>query len=405
MTLLLRLAFRNVFRHPARSGITLAAIALGVAGLILVGGFVNDIIFQLGESVIRSQTGHLQVQRAGYFDNGTRSPRSYEIDHSDELVAALQRLPHVTRVAARVDFSGLLNNGRSDWAVIGSGVEPAKEARLGAYARFAEGHRLDDADADGTVIGKGVADALTLAVGDSVTLLATSREGALNSLDLRVVGIFQTFSREFDSRAVTIPIASARDLLLTHGVNTLVVGLDDTRNTQAVRESVERILPPGVVVKSWQELNDFYGKTVALYRQQFRVLEVIVLALILLSVANSINMTAFERTGEFGTMLALGNSNRMVATIFAVENLLLAFIGVALGLFAGCVVALVVSKVGLSMPPPPNSDLPYTAHIRLAPPTVLMAAVVGMLAALAASAFPALAVMRLSPSRALRAAI
>ena len=63
---MLRLALRNIFRQWLRTGLTLLAIATGVTGLILSGGFVEDVYLQLGEATIHSQLGHLQVANAGY---------------------------------------------------------------------------------------------------------------------------------------------------------------------------------------------------------------------------------------------------------------------------------------------------------------------------------------------------
>src|SRR5436190_14201067 len=130
---MLRLALRNVFRHKFRTAITLAAIAFGVIGLILSGGFVHDIFFKLGEAVIHSQSGHLQIARAGFFDEGSRKPDRYLINGVGSLKARVASLPGVNDVMARVSFSGLLNNGRSDLAIVGEGLEPDGEARLGTY--------------------------------------------------------------------------------------------------------------------------------------------------------------------------------------------------------------------------------------------------------------------------------
>src|SRR6185369_14773607 len=75
----LRLALRNLTRQRMRTGVTLAAIACGVAALILTGGFVRDIFIQLGEALIHSQSGHLQIAARGYFAGGTRTPERFLI--------------------------------------------------------------------------------------------------------------------------------------------------------------------------------------------------------------------------------------------------------------------------------------------------------------------------------------
>jgi putative ABC transport system permease protein len=131
-----RLALRNVFRHKARTALTLAAICFGVIGLMLSGGFVEDIFIQLGETSIHSQTGHLQLAKAGFFTHGSRSPEKYAVPNYRDVAASVSAMAEVDQVMARVDFSGLLNNGRSDLAIIGEGLEPEKEAKLGTHLRI-----------------------------------------------------------------------------------------------------------------------------------------------------------------------------------------------------------------------------------------------------------------------------
>src|SRR5437773_12019714 len=104
---MLTLALRNVFRQRGRTAITLAAIAFGVVGLLLSGGFVRDLFFQLGEAVIHSQSGHFQVAKAGFLAGGTRKPDLYRIQDPERLKARIASLPGVTEVMARVAFSGL----------------------------------------------------------------------------------------------------------------------------------------------------------------------------------------------------------------------------------------------------------------------------------------------------------
>src|SRR5690606_19847181 len=135
---------------------------------------------------------------------------------------------------ARLNFSGLLNNGRSDLPIIGEGVEPGLESELGSLVMLTAGRQLTDSDAFGILLGKGVAQALQLKPGDPVTLLANTLDGALNSLDFEVIGIFQSYSNDFDARAVRIPLPAAQELLGTTGVNALVVSLQHTETTEQV---------------------------------------------------------------------------------------------------------------------------------------------------------------------------
>jgi putative ABC transport system permease protein len=281
----------------------------------------------------------------------------------------------------RIQFSGLLNNGRSDQPVVGEGVEPAREARLGTHLEIIDGRNLQDTDTYGVLVGEGLAKALRLRPGDNVTLLLNVGEGAINTQELDVVGTFRSFSKDFDARAIRMHLDAAHDLLRTNGANTIVVSLEATRYTGEVERAIlARIDRQRFEVKAWPELNDFYEKTVALYERQFGVLQIIVLVLVLLSVANSVNMSVFERTGEFGTMRALGNRGGVVFRLVVVESVLVGLLGALIGLIVGLILATAISTAGIPMPPPPNANVGYTAQIRLVPTTLILSFAVGFCA-------------------------
>jgi len=401
-----KLALRNVLRHKARTGMTLLAIIVGVVGLVLSGGFVHDIFAQLGEVLIHSQSGHMQVAKTGYFERGARNPEKFLIDQPEPLRKAILGLPGVDDAMGRLYFAGLLNNGRSDLPVIGEGVEPAREARLGSGMVIAAGRRLEDKDANGMMIGHGLAEALKLKPGDWATLVINTPDGALNSLEFQIVGVFQTFSKDYDARALRIPLAAAQDLLATQGVNTLVVSLKQTIDTDTTAARLLSVFSGrGLEINDWLKLNDFYAKTVTMYDVQFGVLRLIILLMVLLSVANSVNMSVFERVGEFGTMMALGNRSRRVMELIVMENFIIGLIGATAGVVLGIVLALIISAIGIPMPPPPNADLTYTAHIQVVPAVVLGAFVVGLVATVAAALVPSLRVQRIPVVDALRQSI
>lgn len=398
-----KLALRNILRQKIHTLMTLAAVITGVAGIILAGGWVQDIYVQLGEALIHSQSGHLQVYHQGYFAAGSRSPEKFLMNEPDTIRQRIASEAGVEQVMARLNFSGLLNNGKSDLPIIGEGVEPQLEASLGSSVRITAGRQLNDSDTFGILLGKGVAQALQLKPGDPVTLLVNTLDGALNSLDFQVTGIFQSFSNDFDARAVRIPLAAAQELLGTRGVNALVISLKHTEETDSVAARLKQSLTPsGLEVKTWVELNDFYEKTVEMYKGQFGVLQIIILIMVLLSVANSVNMSIFERTGEFGTMMALGNRSGQIFRLILSENLLLGLIGGSLGVIAGVLLAMAISATGISMPPPPNADIGYTARIQIVPSVLLLALSTGFIATVLAAILPARHVSHIPVVEALR---
>jgi putative ABC transport system permease protein len=234
-----------------------------------------------------------------------------------------------------------------------------------------------------------LANAFKLGVGDSVNLVLSTREGAMSTLDFKIVGIFRSLSKEYDARAVRIPLPAAQELTATSGVNAVVVLLADTDSTARARGDLEARLPPGYEVKTWQELADFYNSTAALYERQFGVLQGIILVMLLLSVANSVNMTLHERTPEFGIMRALGRTGGDVFRLAVLETALLGAIGAALGIAVGAALAAVISLIGIPMPPPSNSESGFTAAIQIVPITLAAAFALGVFASIGAALLPA----------------
>ncbi len=399
----LRLAYRNVMRHKARSISIVAAVMFGTAGLALSQGFIEDVFVQLGEAIVHSQSGHIQLATGGYYTYGAHQPDRFLVTDPEGDKKKIASLPQVNDVMARLSFSGLLNNGKADLAVNGEGIEPEKERKLSSFLNLSAGRRLQQDDHYAVVVGDGVAKSLRLNPGDRVVLVVSTSDGAMNTLDLEVVGVFQTFSKDYDNRAVKIPLAAAQELLNTKSVNALVISLNKTTDTQTVASVLtERTLWRNQEVRTWDQLNDFYPKTVEMYRQQFGGLRVIILLMIVLSVFNAVNTSVFERTAEFGTARALGNRGPDVFRLIIAENVMLGLIGAAIGSAFSWLVAEVVSRIGIPMPPPPNADLPYVAFIRLTAEALVVASAISVSATVLAAVVPAFQVSRMPVAAALR---
>ena len=397
-------ALRNIFRHRARSAATLAAISIGVASLILAGGFVKDIFIQLGEAIIHSQTGHIQITRQGYQEGKIRAPEKFLIEKSADLKAELVRnVPDVEIITSRLSFVGTLNNGKRDLGIVGEGIEADLEKEIGTYLQFVAGRPLNKTDLDGMVIGQGVAKNLGLKVGDRVTLLATLAQGAVNTIDLEVIGIFQSFSKDFDARAIRITLPSSQTLMDTSAVHMLVVVLKKTDATAKAAIKIQQLLSGRHFdAAAWSNISDFYEKTVELYDRQFGVLRLIILVMVLLSVANTINMSLFERTREFGTMKAIGDRSNDIFKLIIAESFCLGLLGAFFGMLLGTVAGLAISAIGIPMPPPPNANLGYSALIRLDALSVVSAGAIGFIACVLGSITPASRASRLDIGEALR---
>jgi putative ABC transport system permease protein len=345
----------------------------------------------------------VQIARSGYFEFGTRSPGKYLIASEEGQRIGLRNIVHVSEVMRRISFSGLLNNGRTSFPIVGEGIEPEQEAKLGTYLLLQQGRALTAKDRYGALVGAGVARAMDLKPGSVVSLVAPTVDEAMNTVDVEVVGTFQSFSKDYDDRVIKLPLQAAQELLNTQGANVLVLLLDDTKNTASVARALdERVQRLGLELKTWDWLNDFYWKTVALYDRQFGVLRLIVLVMVLLAVAGAINVGVLERAGEFGTMRALGNRDTDVFLLVLSEGVLMGLLGALIGVGLGVFAAWLISHFGIPMPPPPNSNLEFTAQIRLQGSVLTGAFLIGLIATMLASITPALRVARLPIVDALR---
>ncbi len=404
--MLLRLALRNIVRQRTRALLTLASVLIGVVSLILAAGFIDDILWQLREATIHSELGHFQVYGPGYVDAGRRDPLAHMLEKPGDAIAALRAIPGVAAIAPRLFFSGSLSNGRAQRAVVAEGVEPAAEQKIGTSLVIVSGKPLESVSDPAAIVGEGIARSLKLAPGDPVTLLASTREGALNTLDVPVTGIFRSPFKDYDARAVRVRLRDAQDLVGVESVNVLVVLLEPGASVDAALAAARHALPADRYdVRAWWQLADFYQATEALYRRQFMVLEVIVSLMVLLGVANSINMSLHERQGEFGTVRALGYRPGAVFRQIVTESALLGIVAAILGIVLGALLAFAISAIGIEMPPPPNSEIGYTATIRLSAWNFALAAGTGVLASVVGAILPALRLCRMPIVDALRHSI
>jgi putative ABC transport system permease protein len=359
---LTRIAFRNVFRNTRRSALTVLVLTFGVVAMMLFGGYKEFSFWGIREGAARAQFGHLQIYARGYFDNDSQRPLARGL----EDVAALRRLieedPRVEMTAAQISLMGLISNGDKSEAFIATAVEPAKDQKMPAQ-RIVAGTYLSD-EPDAAIVGERLARAMGAAPGDTLTLMTTTANGSLNALDIRVAGLFSTGMKEYDERAIKLPLAAAQRLLQTTKVEKLLVVLRDTSDTARVQNDLaKRFADRGTPyeMRNWSELAGFYHQVVSLYNGIFGFLGAVIAVIVVFSVANTVLMSAFERTREIGTMMAIGTERTRVWRIFLLEGLFVGVIGGAVGLALGGGLTALINHLHVELPPPPG----YTSGMRL----------------------------------------
>jgi putative ABC transport system permease protein len=398
----LKLAWLNLIRERKRTLISLGAIVVGVVGYLLAGGFIDWIFWAIRESAIDNGLGHLQVSAKGFHDAGQADPQKFEIPAAGTQMLAIERLPYVAAVSPRLAVSGLISHGEVTVPFAGEGVDPRIDPRI-SKDLVVDGDPLDAVVPKGVILGRGLARALDVKRGDQVTFITTGASGGLSGVEGAVRGVFSTGVAAYDDVAVRMPLAMAQELSRTHRVHVWVVGLDDTTRTDEAATAIAPIVAnSGMEIKTWLDLSDFYRKTVTLMSRQMLVVAALIAMILVLGIANLLTMSTLERTGEIGTMLAMGTSRASVMRMHFAEGLLLGAVGGFAGAVIGMMLAVAISGVGIPMPPPPGRDTGYRAEILLSARVIVDALVLALASAAIAGAYPAWRASRMPIVDALR---
>jgi putative ABC transport system permease protein len=391
--MLITLAFRNVFRNRRRSAITLIVIVFGAVGLILFGGYKTLTFFGLRESTIRSRLGHLQIYKQGFAAAEAQKPLEHGLEDVGALRRNVERDPRVEMTAAQITLMGLVSNGEKSETFLATAVEPEKDRAMKGQ-KITAGTDLPAGETDAVIVGRGLAASMHVKPGDYLTLMSTTTSGSLNAIDLRVAGIFMSGVKEYDDRAVKMPLAAAQQLLQTPKVERLIVMLRNTDDTAAVHASLAKTLR-GVEFKEWSALASFYHQVVMLYNGIFGFLGMVVFAIVVFSVANTILMSVFERTREIGTLMAIGTPRGTIWRMFLAEGVLIGVIGGVAGIAAGALIALVINRADIMLPPPPGYTVGYALKVMVQPPILVTSFLISFITATLSSIVPALKASRL----------
>lgn len=366
----LQIALRNVLRNTRRTALTVLVLSCGSAAVILTGGFAAATFEGLRERTIGNGLGHLQIFTGEYLDEREDQPLQYGIANYDELRGWLEEQDRVAGATARIDFVGLISNGDKSEAFVGSGLEVEREEQLQFRLKLEGGENLNGED-DQVLLGVGLAESLNVQVGEFLTLLATTADGALNAIDVEVAGFFTTGISAYDARAIRVPLASAQRLLDRERVTKLIVKLEKTEDTAtAYADLTAAGLGPaggGLRIKTWEELATFYGQVVNLYNAIFVFMGLIIVVLVILSSSNTMMMAVLERLQEIGTLMALGTRRRQIVGIFLLEGALIGVLGGALGLLFSLGLIHLINSAEVIMPPPPSFSTGIRLVIKIVP--------------------------------------
>ncbi len=363
----LKFALQNTLRNRRRSAVTVSIAALGTAGILLAGGFALFTYEALAEAAARD-SGHLVLGQPDYFLKDEETPMQHGLDKVADLRTQLLADPAVRAVLPRVEFSGLVSNGDKSIVMIGLGVEPDSEFSVkGPFLTIKAGEVLSsDAKEPEVMLGEALAHNLKAKPGSSLTLLASTTDGALNAMDVRVKAVFATGTPEIDKRLVYADIATAQRLLNTQKVSSLGVFLNRMNLTLPTQASFASALP-GLKVQTWEDQAFFYKSVRDLYNRIFGALGLIIGVIVVFVVTNAMSMAIIERTREIGTLRALGTLPGQLLSTLSLEGMVLGGVGALVGAAIALAVSIFLYVVPVEMPPPPGRSVGYPLNITIDP--------------------------------------
>jgi putative ABC transport system permease protein len=394
---LLTLAWRNVTRNRRRSLLTGGILAFGFASFTLSAGFMAQSFQGLRDSTIRSGIGHLQFADARSFTQSEDAPLQFGLKDADAIVARIAQDPAVRVVMPRLEFMGLITAKARSVPFVGVGVDPqAEKTGTDIPATISAGRWLDGNEA-ALVLGTGLARTLNVAVGDSVTLLATTPEGTLNAVDAVVAGLADIHFKELSDRYLAAPLTLAQQLLDAPGtVSKISVVVNATGQEIEAAQRLSTALGENLAVRSWEQLALFYNQVKLLYIGIFGFMGIVLMTVVFLASVNATLMTVTERTREIGTLRAMGARPRVVLANFVLEGTVLGLAASVAGALLSLTISAALNASAIEMPPPPGVTRGIPIHVQFFALSYLGAALAMTLTSVVASYFPARRAARIS---------
>jgi ABC-type lipoprotein release transport system permease subunit len=404
--ILLKIAFRNIFRHKWRSALTGLMMAGGCFLFALFLGMIDGTYGSLIDMFTRSYTGHIQIHKKGYLDK----PSIYKtIVNADITGNKIENLAHVQSWTPRVYTPALAFAGKKTAGVQVTGIDPLKEAATTRLkhkidrGRFISGEPLHE-----VVIGGGLAGILKADLGSEIAIIGQGADGSIANGLFTVVGITGRKADSAGRSSCFMHIQTLQQFLsLGPQVHEIAVVLSDQSATLKVTETIKETLDdPLLDVEPWQVVESQFYRAMQADIKGNRYVIMIFTIIIAVGVLNTILMILLERTREFGILKALGTRPFQIFLLIVLETSCLAFLSILIGTAAGIAGNWLLSLYGISYPVP----IEYggylfdklTAKITLR--SIVMPAVIVFGTALCVSIVPAIRAARIIPVKAMRSA-
>jgi ABC-type lipoprotein release transport system permease subunit len=330
IAILMRLAWRNLWRNHRRTLIMLLAITLGTWAMIFMTALMRGMVSQMVADGISALPGHVQVHHPEFRDDPSVArllPLSDTelIDRFDDAGFA--------QWATRVRVPAVITSEYDSRGLTLLGVDPARERDL-TFVDYdtVEGRFLETNDDAGIVIGRKLAKTLNTELGKRVVIMSQDPDNDIADRGFRIVGIFDANVTSFEESFVFAGKATVQKMLrIGDQVSELVVVGDDYRDVEVAYAKTVALINDGVEVQRWYDIDTYLGLMLKVMDGFVLVWIVVIFLALSFGLVNTLVMAVFERVREIGLMLALGMKPSSILGQIIIESLLLLALGLAIG--------------------------------------------------------------------------
>lgn len=346
--ILVKLAWRNIFRNKRRTLIAATAIGIGLTALI----FIDAFMIGMEEMMIRTATasflGDAQIHREGFRDE---QEASMTIQALDAVTASLAEETIVQHFTQRVLVSGMITSPANVSAIHLVGVHPSTEKFLSLIDdAITEGVYFEGDNNRDIVIGAKLAEILEIGLGDRVVVtVAQAGTGELSQEMFRISGIYHFADEAMNSGMAFVRIEKSQEMLaIGNDVHEIAIKFT------SIAYSQDTTLPfwdtyseHGNEALSWTELMSQLTVVLEMTKYTKYIMGVILFGVVIFGIINTLFMSLYERMFEFGVLRAVGTRPFGMARVILFEAGALAIVSIGLGAILGFVLTAVLAHIGI----------------------------------------------------------
>jgi putative ABC transport system permease protein len=406
--MLIKVAWRNIWRNPTRSFVVIGAICVGIWAAISMTGFATGMINNYIENSINDIISHIQIHDPEHIEDYNVI---YDLENVQTIETALQQNDLVTSYAVRGLTNAMLSSPKGVRGIRAKAIHPVMEAQVTRLdQKIVEGSYLDDSGRNPILVSERIAEKIHLELRDKVVLTLQDLDGQITAASFRIVGIFDTGNNIFDDFHLFIRSDDFSRLIedgdTSSGiVHEIAVLLRDREDMHMLQEELKDQFPE-LSVQTYREI----APSLQLYESQIHLISYIYLIIIMLAlvfgIVNTMLMAVLERTHEFGMLMAIGMKKFQVFLMVICETLFLSFLAVPFGLAMGYATIEFLKKYGINLSAYSESLQNYgiseIIYFEVTPIVYLQVPLAVMLTALISSIYPSLKAVRLKPVDAIR---